>query len=464
MYASFEASNILEGYMLDSTNALLRAASKIEDISDNTPRTSAISNAILFGNPKPSASDVLMAMDIRLKNTPNSEIPRDVLDGISIARFGQNCYTKMIEGMVEEIYKVIDSLEVVTTSGRTARLSLSAFNRRDGLAKLRSETFVGIGVSKGGDPVVDKTKYSLAGTTEQFASSEEVTDEMTIRVKNKLLNIFSDLNLEVDVIDNVIKVTKGLALKNAVAWADAVQKQIAQPATGQVDLVSISYEYVSEAIEGAHQIHNMICRTINRQASQLTTVDDIFVFRENVTKCLDAINIYSLEKLMTVILFYSCFKIEDTSHEMLGRDAGIVKKTKIKTRDRETILFNLCYFFQIFPSKYVDVLFSINDLQNARIYGIDVIGGLLKGYGPDFSAPWVKLVDILDKRLEVVKKMTEEGARKDFLESRANLSSPMYVVVSNFLNTVNGIVSSQDNFLSHFREKNNILEKYHDGK
>lgn len=465
MYAStlFQTS-ILERFMLDSANAVLRVASTIEEISDNTPRTSAISNAILFGIPKPSAGDVLMAMDIRLKKTSNSEIPKDVLDAISIAKFGQSCYIDMIEEMVKEIYSVIESLEVVTTSGRTVSLSISAMNRRDGLAKLRSESFVNIGVSRGGDPVVDKTKYSLVGNPKQFPSSEGILDNMTTNVKRRLLEVFSALKIEADVIDNIIKLTKGVALKTAIAWADAVQRQIYQPSTGQVDPVSISYEYVPEAIDGAHQIHNMIRRNMNMHASQLTTVDEILEFRENVTKCLDAISIYSLERLITVILFYSCFKIEDTTKEALGRDAGTVKKTKIKARDQEDILFNLCYFFQIFPSKYVDVLFSINDLQNARIYGIDIIGGLLRGYGPDFNAPWSRLTYILEKRLEVVNKMTEEGARKDFIESRSNLSSPMYVVVSNFLKAITGIVSSKDNFLSHLREKKNILENYYNGR
>ena len=466
--SSADASRrVVEQYLLESTNAIVNVARSVESSfpDDFTHQDAQVASAILFGTPKPSAKDVVSLVNHRRREVPKNELSSDILNAVSITRFGQEYHTKRAERDINEIFSYINRLPVPgkvsvyrKSGGYGCGLSSAGTKALD---KMRDYNAVNIGLTMAGDPVLDKEKYVSAsanpGATAEF-------DEAV--VKDTLLDMFSLLKIEIGDIESLIQLTELKAINIAKRWAESVEKQllssfitpVQQQQQHQFDQ-TMTEMYMTDAKEGLYSLCNLIRDTFFKPASQLTRVQDVDDMQANMKKCMSLINVNALERMVSALLFYSCFKVVDSPKETIALEGGVTKKKKIIKRSTNDMFVGLCFFFQNFHTSYADALFGVNDLVNHRSYTEGIVRSLLSGYSYDFDGPWTIFNHVLDKRREIINR--GQSVREDVLDCRVNLSSPMYVVVSDALASVRQLVESLESFLLDVRDKHLILESYY---
>nr|BDT63183.1 MAG: wsv308-like protein [Hemigrapsus takanoi nimavirus]GBG35376.1 wsv308-like protein [Hemigrapsus takanoi nimavirus] len=472
--SSADASRVFEQYLLESTNAIVNVARNVESFSDVfTPQDAELTSAILFGTPKPSAGDVASLVNYKRRQVPKDELSSNILNAVSVTKFGQEYHNKRAERNMSEIFGYINRLpvpgkvSVYRSSGYGCGLSGGGASTK-ALTKMRDHNSVNIGLTMAGDPVLDKEKY-VSGSTDPRATAETIGMEQELDeavVKTTLLDMFSLLEIESDDIDSLIKLTKMKAIKIAIRWAESVEKQLLSSFIASVDQQqqhqvdqTLTEMYMSDAKEGIHSLCNLVRDTFFRPASQLTRVQDVDDMQANMKKCVSLINVNALERMVSALLFYSCFEVLDSPQETIALEGGVIKKKKIIKRSTNNIFVALCFFFQNFRTSYADALFGLDDLVNHRSYTEGIARSLLSGYTYDFDGPWTTFNHVLDKRREVINR--SPGVREDVLDCRVHLSSPMYAVVSDALGSVRQFVDSLENFLLDVRDKYLILESYY---
>lgn len=457
--SSAEASQIFRQYLLDSTNAIVNVAMRVESeesLDVFTPQDVQVASAILFGTPKPSGFDTASLVNYRRRQVPKDELSSEILNAVSVAKFGQEYHNKRAERNMSEIFDYINRLpvpgkiSVYTRSGYGCDLN----GGTKALNKMRDYNSVNIGLTMAGDPVLDKERYVSASTTTTETTEHKFDEEI---VKNTLIDMFSSLKIESEDIESLIQLTKMKAIEIAMKWAKSVEKQLQQQ-QHQVEQ-TMTEMYMPDAKEGIHSACNLVRETFFKPASQLTRVQDIDDMQTNMKKCVSLINIHALERIVSALLFYSCFKVKDSPKETIALEGGVKKKKKIIKRNINDIFVGLCFFFQNFHTSYADALFGVNNLVNHRLYTEGIVRSLLSGYSYDFDGPWTTFNNVLDKRREIINR--SQGVREDVLDCRVNLSSPMYVVVSDALGSVRQLVDSLENFLLDVRDKHLILESYY---
>lgn len=466
--SSADASRIFKQYLLESTNAIVNVARNVESFSDVvTPQDAEVASAILFGTPKLSAGDVASLVNYKRRQVPKDELSSDILNAVSVTKFGQEYHTKRAERDMSEIFGYVNRLpvpgkvSVYRRSGYGCGLSGGDASTK-ALNKMRDRNAVNIGLTMAGDPVLDREKYVSASTN---PVTELELDEVT--VKDTLLDMFSLLEIESRDIDSLIRLTKMKAIDIAIRWAESVEKQLLsssivtvvqqQQQQHQADQ-TMTEMYMSDAKEGIHSLCSLVRDTFFKPASQLTRVQDVDDMQTNMKKCVSLINVNALERMVSALLFYSCFKVVDSPKETIAFEGGVKKNLKIIKRSTNDIFVSLCFFFQTFHTSYADALFGVNDLVNHRSYTEGIVRSLLSGYSYDFDGPWTTFNHVLDKRREIINR--SQGVREDVLDCRVNLSGPVYVVVSDALGFVRQLNDSLENFLSDVRDKHLILESY----
>lgn len=461
--SSADASRVFEQYLLESANAVVNVARNVESFSDAvTPRDAGVTSAILFGTPKPSAEDVASLVNYRRRQIPKDELSSDILNAVSITKFGQEYHNKRAEQSMCEIFGYIDRLPV---PGKR-RGGYGCYASTKALNKMRDHTAVNIGLTIAGDPVLDKEKYVSASTNPRATAETIGTDREFNEavVKDTLLDMFSLLRIEIEDINSLIQLTKMKAIDIAIRWAESVEKQLLSNFMDQQQQVeqTMTEMYMSDAKEGIISLCNLFRDTFYKPASQLTRMQDVDDMQANMKKCMSLINVNALERMVSALLFYSCFKVVDSPKETIALEGGVTKKKKIIKRNTNDIFVSLCFFFQNFHIAYVDALFNVNNLRNHRSYIDGIVRSLLSGYSYDFDAPWTTFNHVLNKKREIINR--SQGVREDVLDCRVNLSSPMYVVVSDALGSVRQLVDSLENFLLDVRDKHLILESYHNAR
>lgn len=468
--SSAYASRVFKQYLLDSTNAIINVARSIESFSDViTPQDAEVASAILFGTPKPSAGDVASLINYRRRQVPKDELSSDILNAVSVAKFGHDYHNRRAERNMSEIFDYINRLPVPGKVSLYRRYGCGSDASTKPLNKMRNYSAVNIGLTVTGDPVLDKEKYVSASTnpkaTADTIGTERAFDEAA--VKDTLLDMFSLLNIEIGDIDSLIQLTKMKAIDIAIKWAESVEKQllsnfIVDSGIQQQQSQTMTEMYMSDAKEGIHSLCNLVRDTFFKPASQLTRLQDIDDMQANMRKCVSLIKVNALERMVSALLFYSCFKVVDSPKETIASEGGVMKRKKIIRRKTNDMFVGLCFFFQNFHTSYADALFGINDLVNHRSYTEGIVRSLLSGYSYDFDGPWTTFNNVLDKRREIINR--SQGVREDVLDCRVNLSSPMYVVISDALGSVRQLVESLENFLLDVRDKNLILDSYYNGR
>ena len=470
--SSAYASRVFKQYLLESTNAIINVARNIESFSDAiTPQDAEVASAILFGTPKPSAGDVSSLINYRRRQVTKDELSSDILNAVSVAKFGHEYHNKRAERNMNEIFDYINRLPVPgkvstyrTGYGCGGDASTKPLNR------MRNHNAVNIGLTVTGDPVLDKEKYVSASTnpraTAETIGTQREFDEAA--VKNTLLDMFSMLNIEIGDIESLIQLTKMKAIDIAIKWTESVEKQLLSNFILDSEIQqrqqsqTMTEMYMSDAKEGIHSLCNLVRDTFFKPASQLTRLQDVDDIQAHMRKCVSLIQVNALERMVSALLFYSCFKVVDSPKETIASEGGVIKRKKIIRRTTNDIFVGLCFFFQNFHTSYADALFGVNDLVNHRSYTEGIVRSLLSGYSYDFDGPWTTFNNVLDQRREIINR--NQGVREDVLDCRVNLSSPMYVVVSDALGSVRQLVESLENFLLDVRDKNLILESYYDAR
>ena len=460
---SIDARHVFEQYLLASTSAVIEVARSIESFPDVfTPQDAEVASAILFGTPKPSAEDVASLVNYKRRRMAKDELSSDILNAISVTKFGQEYYNKRAERNMREIFDYVNRLlvpgkdSVYKRSRYSCGLSGSGASSK-ALSKMHDHNAVHIGLTVTGDPVLDKEKYVLESPRHSNEMEHEVND---INVRTMLLDMFSLLEIENEDIDSLIQLTKKKAIDIATKWADSVEKQLNSSHTASVPKkVTMTELYMSDAKEGIHSLCNLVRDTFFKPASQLTQEQDVDDMQANMKKCVTLINVNALERMVSALLFHSCFKVVDSPKELIALEGGVRKKKTIIKRSPDDMFVSLCFFFQNFHISYADALFGVDDLVSHRSYTEGIVRNLLSGYSYDFDGPWMTFNHVLDKKRELINR--SRGVREDVLDCRVNLSSPMYVVVSDALCSVRQLVDSLENFLSDVCNKHNILELYY---
>lgn len=454
--SSADASYIFTEYLLDATSAIINVARRVESLSDKiSPEDAEIASAILFGTPKPSAGDIASLINHRRRQMSKSDLSSYILDSVSVTKFGQGYHNNRAERDMKEILNYIwrmpipgkDSMYRRNNSWRGFGVSLN---------RMCDRNMVNIGLSVNGEPILDKEKYAPPRPGIVNIQNNVFNE---IDVRTKLLDIFKLLNIKNDDIDSLIRITRLKVIDIAKVWAESVETQLQSNSDTTTTTTSITEKYMSDAKEGVHYLGDLVRDTLFKPTSQLTQVQDVDDMQTNMKKYIFLINVNALERMVSALLFYSCFEVLDSPQETIALEGGVRKKKIIVKRDINNIFFCLCFFFQNFSTSYVDALIGTSDLVNHKSHLERIVRNLLSGYSFDSDDPWTSFNHVLDKRREIINR--NQGLRKDMLDCRVNLSSSMHVVVSDALGSVRRLNNSLENFLSDLRDQNQILKSYY---
>lgn len=458
---TFEASTVLEDYLLQSAQAVAAVAQKVEDMPRMTPQDAQVLSAVLLGTPKPSASDVVSLVNYKRRRVNKEDLPAEILSAISVSRFAQECMGGRVGDAVREICGYIGRVLVPGKKGSGNRrgggiLGGGPCQQRKMLDRMRERRLIGVGMTLTGKPVVDTDRYIFLPPEDEQAKDET-------GVRTKLKTMFSSLKIDDDDLKSVIELTnKTNALNTALAWASSVRAQTTDSETTPVAEDTITEVCLADAIDGVYDMYNMFRDNILKTASQLTKEEDIDKVQNGMKRCVDLINANALERVITALLFYSCFRDVSAPQDLIGKEGGAAKKITLQQRNENDIFTALCFFFQSFPVSYADILFSANNLASHRTYAEGYVRSLLMGYSNDPGVPWTALNEVLNKKREIVR--NRAGVREDIVECRVNLSSPMYVVIYDALDTVRELVEGLENFLIDVRDKQILFDNFSNGR
>ncbi|KAK3883925.1 hypothetical protein Pcinc_011780 [Petrolisthes cinctipes] len=464
MTSSAEASRVLEEYLLESANAVVNVANNVENMANIIPQDAQVMSAVLLGTPKPSASDVVSLVNFKRRKVTKDELPSDILDAVSVSRFSQELHIRRAENAMMQICGHISRLSVPGKTSTSSSMALGGVYScgeagRRSLNKMREKNSIGIGLSLNGEPVLDKGKYETGSTAAIASPTEEIE---VADVEATLIDMLDSLNINPSDLKNVVELTKRTNAYNlALKWSKSVEHQL-DPSIAHSSENTLTEMYMPNAMEGIHDMYRIFRDSFLHIASQLTKIEDIDAVQIGMKNCMSLISSNALERAITAILFYSCFKVTNTTKELVGIEGGTVKKTKIERRKVNDIYVSLCFFFQSFHVSYADALYGLNDLINHRSYAEGYIRSLLTGYSYDSDGSWAAFNQVLDKRREILRR--DSGLREDVLDCRVNLSGPMYVVICDALHAVREIVESSENFLQGVHNKQILLNKYFDGR
>lgn len=453
-----EVSAVLEDYLLQSAMAVATVAKKVEDMPRMTPQDAQVLSAVLLGTPKPSASDVVSLVNHKRRKVKKEDLPADLLSAISVSRFSQEYMVKRTSYAVGELWRYIQQVPVPGRGRNNRRwcgLSSGGYdNQKKMINRMRDRHSICIGLTPSGKPIVDTNRYKL----EDSDSTTDATVDNE-RVKKKLKDIFLRLQIDDNDLDTVIKLTKNTnAVEIASKFADSVKSQLIDKKSTPEEN-TLTEICMDEAIGGVYELYNMFKENILKSASQLTKEEDINKIQNGMHRCMDLIIANALERVTTALLFYSCFRVIVTPQEQIGHEGGAVKKLSIKRRNCNDIHTALCFFFQSFPVCYADILYCIvNTPNNHKSYAERHVMSLLTGYSNDPVVPWTALNEGLNKKREIAR--NQAGVREDVLECRLNLSSPMYVVINDALDTFRELVEGLENFLIDVRDKQILFDNF----
>lgn len=472
--STFEASSVLEDYLLQSARAVAAVAQRVEEMPGMTPQDAQVLSAVLFGTPKPSASEVVSLVNYKRRRISKEDLPAKLLSAISVSRFSQDSMSRRAGDAVREICGHIGRVKVPGKGINTMGCGILGDKQRKMVDRMRERHSIAIGMTSSGAAVVDIGKYTIKTTnpdtlTDTASPSnsppeDSLTSTRTGRntIKKKLQTIFASLDLDDKDLDSVISlVDKTKALHTALAWAGSVKAQLFDKKTApQED--TITGACLTDAIDGVYDMYNMFRDNFLQTASPLTKEEDINKVQNGMKRCVDLINANALERVVTALLFYSCFKVVNETKELIGIEGGVKKKLCIELRNSDDIFTALCFFFQSFPANYADILYSVDNLTAHRAYAEGYVRNLLTGYSNDPGTPWEALNEALNKKREIVR--NRAGLRDDVVECRVNLSSPMYVVIYDALSTIRELVEGLENFLIDVRDKQILFDNYLNGR
>lgn len=468
---TFEASAILEDYLLQSARAVARVAQKVEGMSGMTPQDAQVLSAVLLGVPQPSASDVVNLTNFKRRKITKDNLPPGLLSAISVSRFLHDCMSSRVGAAVRELYGYMGRVFVPGKESHNKRgcgiagRCLGA--ERKMVERMRARRLINIGLSSSGKALVAPGSYKFrarAGSPDRGPGTDSqlpISRDTQTKTKERLTNMLSALGVSQDDLESVVDLTvKTSAVETAEQWAGLVSSQVSDEETIPKE-DTITKARLADAIDGLYDMYNMFRDNILKTASQLTNEEDIVKVQSGMKRCVDLINANVLERVITALLFYSCFKDVSSAQDLIGREGEVVQTTCIEKRGTADIFMALCFFFQSFPACYADILHSLNNGFRHRTYAEGYARNLLTGYSGDTSAPWTAFNEVLDKKREIA--LNRARLREDVVESRVNLSGPMYVVIYDALDTIRELVEGLENFLIDVREKQILFDKYLDG-
>lgn len=456
--------DILQQYLLESANAVSKVAKSIESISDMTPYDAQLSSAVLLGLPKPSAANVSSLVSFKKREMPTGALPPDVLEAVSITRFAQEYNTRRVESAMREIIEYINELPV---PGNSSISPFGCFSVRNGARKgilddMRERITVGVGLSYSGEPVVDRTKYETGSTSSMGTQSVRTLQE-TDMDENEAIDIlkgmFSLLGMsEKDIVELKNKTKNSKVLSIAMKWARSVENQILSAANTSSEQ-TLTQSHMTGAMNGLYDMNRILRCSLYRSASQLSTEGEISAVQKAMKNCMALLSANAMEQTISTLLFYACFKVENTPEEMIAREAKQINKIKILARHPTEVFTSLCFFLQSFHVSCTEALMSVGSPMYVQ-YTENIIRNLLMDYSScAASTHWENLNALLAKRREIHGKST--NLRKDILDCRVNLSSPMYIVIYDALGFVKGFIDSLNNFLVDVKNKQDLLDRFY---
>ena len=324
------ASRILDRYLVEVANAVNNVARDVESLPDDlTQQDAGVISAILFGTPKPSAENVASLVNYMRRQMPIDNLSSDILNAVSVTKFGLDKHVYRAQEDMKELLNYIHTLPVPGKSSR--RRFFCHTSEALSLYKMRDRHDVDIGLCVTGDPILNKEKYEYSATT--FSPNTDATKQFDEEAAKKtLLDMFSLLHIEIADIDSLIKITKLRAINTALAWADSIEIQLSSNLLPNQSLPQTLTEvHLSSAEEEIQYLFNLLRTTFFRSAaSQLTRVEDVNCLQHSTNKCVALIYNNALERMLTALLFYSCFTIEASPKEMIAQEGGAIKKKKIR--------------------------------------------------------------------------------------------------------------------------------------
>ena len=504
-----DTCKIVEDFTLESSKCALRAAFELERCyAENngepalSPVFSAHILARLFGNmPRlPRVSDIsLLGSDFKTRAAyTHRELVRDV-PFFSIARFGQEYNQQRLDDSFRRIDRIFRNLYVVKPilpgdAHHTNFYDDIFISRRhhdivrhNGAPLLDDAMYsIHASVSAGGGAVLDFTRYRLCESGSQAPPPYRpaTTTDLISSVESGINGLFGNKGGDGQHTNGLINTVLQKVLPKTQAWAnDFTEKlkyasNIAEGGGGGFlghniyQEKSVMETHMTDTKMALAKTLHLIRRSSGRTVTQLSTVEELNSFRENIDCCRNTLIMGTKERIVSTLLFYVSFKPSSGSElNYIRKKVGTLTESgriddynepiiEIERRTLYETLFGLCYFFKVLPPVYTDFLFSLESLSKTKLYDNRLVTHLSNSCDQNFDALWDRYIDFLQKRIEFLKKLRDTDKKIDGVDVCNNLMGPTHTLVSDVALALENIKYSLNNFLVDLREKYNLWQSY----
>lgn len=452
-----------ENYMKGTANAVLAVVESAEKLKGSTidVEDAALIFAMMYGEtPKPSAHNVAAVVAASSSLSARQKIMEGMDDKtmltVSAARFGMEHNRLRAEANAKLICKIME--DITPPSYQQQRSS--------------APSKVHVGLNDDNSPRVDCNQYTLEGAVQTITAASFSKPTVLTGVEAHLKDIFSRIDPQPP---DSFQYVKSLATSNSIAsivtWADAVETALrtTDPAERAASHLCTDSPLVSRCASDVKRAMMVIMEVVGksycRTVTQLSSAQDIDKFDKATETCYKALMSDTHERILCSMLFYMCFQIlapdtQDYVKNVLGALSGAAKTTPVAVRRRSAAetLFGLCFMFKVLPSEFVGsvLTFPPGALSYHGLSGT-CLGPLLANYGPRFEEPWARFKELLAERRATVRSVR---GRLDTVDAGANLTGPVYVLVSDAAQAFQAQRTSTETFLNELKEKYELWDTF----
>lgn len=432
--AYLDFDDILAEYMKSTAGAtvsLANSLSQLEDPQTLSETELALTSAVLWGSQQPSVADLGEVFQMKRKKIDSSHMRDNILHKISTAMPGIELDRRRNELWIGQLQNL------VTTMTLPGNFDLFCEKPRNDPVR---NPFVNIGLSDTGTAVFDPKEFKVRPPTATIAAASE-SDNFKEEVKAWFDKLFDGSKVADGDFEWAYTLAHGKLASVFSSWMKNVIETVSLGERSASP--NASAQQRQRATEAVRNIVRNTRGNYNHDVFKLSRLDDVKKMQEYLETIKNYILDYSIETLLTVIFFYTCFDVVSSPAERMMVETGQSNVVYIKPRSHKQIVFTIVCLAVSWPTSLADLMLEPWTSRRLTVYR------MLKrrNLGSEYSNAW----DIFETALANRSNVFCQGKISELnLEHHLNLYGPVYVVVSNGVTALTLLKSCHNSILLEF--------------